>query len=170
MHILNRSTLVIRRRRGLLLTGLLLATLLGAAVSRTGVARADAPPVITPSQPGVTTSPVFHLKLPDLKVTSLIFHELSTGPVAVLTVANTGNANAGPFRIFVKDGSGAVLQVFTPQAGIAAGAHMMYVHKLPGFTCGGVHTRFVVADATGVVAEWNEANNTATNTYIYPVC
>ena len=149
---------------------LLMAALAVVALAHVGPVHADTSPPVA-SGAGTSAGPSLALARPELKVTQAEFHgSWQSSTWLVFTVANTGNANVGPFRIYVKDGNGALLQVFTPQNGIAAGGTVTYAHKLPPFGCGDVHTRTVVADATHVVSEWNEGNNTATRTHIYPVC
>jgi subtilase family serine protease len=112
---------------------------------------------------------ILQLKFPDLKVSYTSFVTTSTSVYLLYTVTNSGNADAGPFRIAVRNQNNAVLEWQTVN-GLAKGASATYLHKLPPFSCGGAHQRTVQADATHVIFEWNENNNTATNTWIYPPC
>lgn len=97
---------------------------------------------------------------PDLKVTSHEVRYLSgpyfvPGYYLVVTVRNTGSADAGPSTVFVRDTNNKLLQTFQMTVKTLGQGAMIH-HKLPDPGNCGIRseTRRIVVDATNAVNEW----------------
>ncbi len=92
-------------------------------------------------------TPITAPELPDLVITAFAYSSV--------TVANTGSAPAGPFRLR----AGSAVVEFT---GLAPGESQ--ARTLRGLSCDQTYT--AVVDDTDQVAESDEANNTADSTFV----
>ncbi len=142
------------------------ATLAVVAAVLAGVA-SHARPAAADSPPAPLGLPVYQLAYVDLTIGTTYIKDFQNGPSLLFEVKNVGNVNSKPFWVAVKSGGGVVLEWFNLPGGIVAGGTVLLFHHMPDCPPTGGEVRTIVADASYVVNELKENNNTHTAAYSY---
>lgn len=163
---------MIASHRTLLPRQVVKAAVLMAAVGALVALMGARPAAADASQPG----DLILITAPDLRVSETKFVTIVGDTFLRITVKNSGTGNAGPYQVAVKQPAlgpigGQVFEWFIDVNGLGAGAVEVFYHKLPACLPYGLVSRQIEVDATQVVAELNEGNNTATASFFYgPSC